>query len=129
MVEDAAKNHSITNIVISSSPFNLISFGGYSEVISPITTLQTLLFYNVTMQDMSVQSSANLIEFSGFTSDAHHVFSFALITFSSVTFTVGGSFFDFKHSSSPLSPLVIANSFFLNNRRGYIKLENSDTSR
>ena len=126
VAENAAKNHSITNVIISSSPFNLISFGGFSELISPVATVQTLLFFNVTMQDMNVLSPSNLIEFSGFTSEAHHVFSFALITFSSVTFTSGGRFFDFQHSASSLSPLIIANSFFINSRRGYIELENSD---
>ena len=126
--QNAAKNHTITNVVISSSPFNLISFGGFTEIVSPITTVQTFLFFNITMSEISAGSSANLIEFSGFTSEAHHMFSFALLTFSSVTFSTGGTFFDFQHTSSPLAPLVIANSFFLNNRRGYIKLENSDLS-
>ena len=127
-MSDEPKQTTITNSVIESSPFNLLSFGGYADQLPSIAYPQTLLVFNVTMRSFDVLSSASLIEIRDFEAAPHHVFTLSLVTFNAVSFAVGGSFINFGHHATPLSPSVIANCFFIDNRNGHISVKNSDTS-
>ena len=80
------------------------------------------------MREINVQNTASLISFDEFNAATHHVFTFSLLTFDSISFSNGGAFFELSHQSTPLSQVVVANCFFLSNRGGHISIENSDTS-
>ena len=48
------------------------------------------------------------------------------LTFHEVFFGIGGGFISLKHSSNGQVPLVIKDSLFMKNKRGYIDIFNSD---
>ena len=59
--------HSLTNVHIESSVINLISFGGFTDLISePVTTIQAFAFSNITFKDLQIEQEENLISFSDF---------------------------------------------------------------
>ena len=65
VLENTPKQHTITNAIIESSPFNLLFFGGFADSVQVVHP-QSLLVHNITMWNLKVKTETNLIGLSQF---------------------------------------------------------------